>query len=262
MRYASLSPQQARSIIRENGDITVTSGVSLGFAQVNLAIVPERYASDFNRFCTLNAKACPVLHVGEPGEFNPQSLGDGIDVRKDVAGYHLLRHGRFTEEVSDISSYWEDDFVTFYIGCSFSFEEALIDNGIAIPHIDADINVPMYRSNIPMKPSGPFSGSMVVSLRALKPADVIKAVQVTTDMPMVHGAPVHLGDPNQIGIKNIHSPDFGDAPILADGHLNTFWACGVSAQVALASANLPFTITHAPGKMLITDVPNWKLRYG
>ena len=262
MRYASLSPQQARAIIREQGDITVTSGVSLGFAQVNLAIVPERYASDFNRFCSLNAKACPVLHIGEPGEFNPKSLGDDIDVRKDVAGYHLLRNGRFSEEVNDISDYWENDFVTFYIGCSFSFEEALIDNGIAIPHIEANTNVPMYRSNISMKPSGPFSGSMVVSLRALKPSDVIKAVQVTTDMPMVHGAPVHLGDEQQIGIQNIHTPDFGDAPVLADGHLNTFWACGVSAQVALASANLPFAITHAPGKMLITDVPNWKLRYG
>ena len=125
MRYASLSPQQARQVIRDQGDITVTSGVSLGFAQVNLAIVPERYASDFNRFCTLNAKACPVLHVGEPGEFNPKSLGDDIDVRKDVAGYHLLRNGRFSEEVSDISDYWENDFVTFYIGCSFSFEEAI-----------------------------------------------------------------------------------------------------------------------------------------
>lgn len=262
MRYSTLEPLKARQLIRQESSLATTSGVSLGFAQTNIVILPERYASDFNRFCTLNAKACPVLHVSEPGEFNAPNLGKDIDIRTDVPGYHVIEDGQVIKEVADVLSYWQDDFVTFYIGCSFSFEEALLSHGIRIPHIEANRNVAMYRTHLPMTPSGPFHGSMVVSLRSLTPAEAIKAVQITADMPQVHGAPVHIGDPLQIGIASLDNPDFGDIPTHEEGRMNTFWACGVSAQVALANANLPFAITHAPGKMLITDVPNWRLRYG
>jgi uncharacterized protein YcsI (UPF0317 family) len=258
---ATLTPEAARIRIRQTGDLATTSGVSLGYAQANIAIVPERVAGDFNRFCTLNAKACPLLHVSEPGDYRAPQLGHNLDIRTDVPGYIVLEHGETNGEVRDISSHWQDDFVTFYIGCSFSFEEALLSQGIDLPHIKAGRNVAMYKTNLPMHNSGPFSGNMVVSMRMLTPEEAIRAIQITADMPMVHGAPVHIGNPQDIGIDNLDQPDFGDPPPPAPGHIPVFWACGVSSQIALASARLPLSLTHAPGKMLITDVPNWRLRF-
>ena len=264
MRHAALSPllpNEARELIRTNSTLSTTSGISLGYAQANIAILPERFAADFNRFCTLNAKACPLLHISDPGDPHAERLGKNIDIRTDVPGYLLVKDGVTTAEVSDISRLWQDDLVTFYIGCSFSFEEALLSQGVSLPHIEAGCNVAMYRTHLPLHTAGPFSGSMVVSMRMLTPAEAIKAVQITSDMPMVHGAPVHIGDPKQIGIADLLQPDFGDPPEQDDGRLPVFWACGVSSQVALASAELPLAMTHAPGKMLITDIPNWQLRY-
>lgn len=261
MNAAELTPALARKLIREDSYFVTTSGVSLGYAQANIVMLPKQYAADFHRFCALNSKACPVIYISEAGEYSADNLGEDIDIRTDLPGYHVFENGELTSRTTHIKELWQEDLVVFYIGCSFSFEEALLTHGVHIPHITAGHNVAMYRSNKPLISSGPFSGNMVVSLRSLSPCDAIKAIQITSEMPQVHGAPVHLGDPRQIGIDDISQPDFGDVPQLNAGEMLTFWACGVSAQVALANAQLPFAITHAPGQMLITDIPNWKLRY-
>lgn len=247
-------------MIREGHRFTTTSGISLGYAQANIVILPAEYAADFHRFCTLNRKACPLLYVSEAGQADAPALGEDIDIRTDVAGYRIYRNGDLTDQRASISDLWRDDFVTFYIGCSFSFEEALISHGIPLRHIDNGGNVSMFNTNIPLQSSGPFQGNVVVSYRPLRPADAIRAIQITSDMSQVHGAPVHIGNPSQIGIADVNTPDYGDPVDLLDGEIETFWACGVSPQAALTRAGLPIAITHSPGQMLILDTPNWVLR--
>lgn len=260
MKFAEMTPQEARERIRSGEAFSTTSGMSMGYAQCNLVIVPAAYAADFHRFCTLNPKSCPLLYVSEPGETSAGFLGRDIDIRTDVPGYKVFTDGIFDGTKPDIRDVWQDDLVTFYIGCSFSFEEALLDNGVYVPHMEEGKNVAMYNTDIPMNTSGRFHGNVVVSMRPLTPADAIKAVQVTTVMSRVHGAPIHLGDASAIGIRDISKPDYGDAIDIPEGSLPTYWACGVSPQVALQNARLPFAITHAPGQMIITDLPNWTLR--
>ncbi|WP_110640629.1 putative hydro-lyase [Salinicola sp. CPA57] len=258
---AIVSPADARAAIRRGDWPNTTTGIAKGYAQANLVIIPEAYASDFLRFCMANRAACPVLDVSEPGSFHPQALGDAIDLRTDVPRYRVYEHGELVDEPADLVSRWRDDLVTFSIGCSFSFEEPLLAEGVPVRHMAARTIVPMYRTRIPLIPAGPFHGSYVVSMRAMPPADAIRAVQITTDMPSVHGAPLHLARPELIGIDDIHRPDFGDAPVMEAGDIPVFWACGVTPQVALMNAKLPFAMAHAPGHMLITDIPNYRLKY-
>lgn len=260
MTIASHTPGQARAMIRSGHRFTTTSGISLGYAQANIVILPEQYAADFHRFCTLNRKACPLLYVSAPGQIEAPTLGEDIDIRTDVAGYRIYLNGELAEERSAISELWQADFVTFYIGCSFSFEEALISHGIPLRHVERGANVSMYNTRIPLQPAGPFQGNVVVSYRPLKPADAIRAIQITSDMAQVHGAPIHIGNPQQIGIDDMASPDYGDPVDTLEGEIETFWACGVSPQAALTQARLPIAITHSPGQMLILDTPNWALR--
>jgi uncharacterized protein YcsI (UPF0317 family) len=173
--------------------------------------------------------------------------------------YRIWREGRMDEEVSSIGHLWRDDLVTFAIGCSFSFEEALLADGIDIRHISCQVNVPMYRTHIATEPAGRFSGPMVVSMRPMAAADAIRAIQITSRFPSVHGAPVHLGDPSLIGIADINRPDFGDPVPLRKGEIPVFWACGVTPQSVIMSSKPPFCVTHAPGHMLITDIKNSQL---
>lgn len=254
-------PEMAREYIRSKGYVATTSGISLGFAQANLVIIEEEYAHQFLKFCVVNPKACPVLHVSEPGDPIPDMLGSNIDVRTDLPGYRVYRHGKLDTEVEDISALWQKNFVSFYIGCSFSFEESLLDHGVTVRHIKAGKNVPMYKTHIPLRGVAPFHGNLVVSMRAMSAADAIRSVQITTNMAKVHGSPVHVGAPELIGIRDVNSPDYGDAPIVAEGDITTFWACGVTSQLAAMNAQLPIAITHSPGKMLITDIQNWELAY-
>ncbi|WP_110686027.1 putative hydro-lyase [Salinicola aestuarinus] len=256
------SPAHAREAIRRGDWQRHTSGLAPGYAQANLVILPARHAESFLRFCQRNPRACPLLDVTDPGDPYPRALGSDIDLRHDVPRYRLYRDGELSEERTDIADLWQEDFVTFSIGCSFSFEDALIADGLAIRHIQLDRNVAMYRTQIPLEPSGPFGGNLVVSMRPFKPADAIRAVQITTDMPRVHGAPVHIGLPQSLGIADLSRPDFGDAPLIHDDELPVFWACGVTPQAALEAARLPLAITHSPGHMLITDIPNQRLKYG
>ncbi len=236
-----------------------TSGLAPGNVQANLVILPQELANDFLRFAQANPRPCPVLGVTDVGSPYIPSLGEDLDLRTDLPRYRVWRHGELVEEPTDISHLWRDDLVGFAIGCSFSFEEALIEDGIEVRHIACGCNVPMYRTNVDCVPAGVFHGKLVVSMRPMKPADAIRAVQITSRFPSVHGAPVHIGLPGLIGIKDIGKPDYGDAVPVGEGELPVFWACGVTPQSVIASVKPAFCITHAPGSMLITDLRNTKL---
>ncbi len=249
----------ARRLCRSGRFDGQTSGLAPGYAQGNLAILPRDWAEEFLHFCHANPKPCPLLGVSEAGDPTLPALGADLDIRTDLPRYRIWREGALVEEPRDLRAVWRDDLVSFVLGCSFSFEEALRQHDVPLKHVARGSNVPMYRTNIPTRPAGRFHGPLVVSMRPLKPADAIRAIQITTRFPAVHGAPVHVGLPEMIGIRDIAAPDYGDpVPIEAD-ELPVFWACGVTPQAAIAAARPPFAITHAPGCMLVTDVKTTEL---
>jgi uncharacterized protein YcsI (UPF0317 family) len=255
---STLPPGELRQVIRSGEFNGNTSGMAPGFVQCNVVILPADCAQHFLRFCQLNPKPCPLLAVGEVGDPTLPPLGD-IDIRTDVPGYRVFRDGKLAEELADITALWRDDLVSFALGCSFSFEEALLADGLEVRNVTQGLNVPMYRTDIDCAGSGPFRGKMVVSMRPFRAADAIRAIQICTRFPSVHGAPVHLGNPAQIGIEDLAQPDYGDAVKIEAGEIPVFWACGVTPQVALEAAGLPLAITHSPGCMLVTDVRNSQL---
>lgn len=236
-----------------------TAGLAYGFVQANLVILPVDQAMDFLLFCQRNPKPCPILGVSSPGERNIPGLGLNLDIATDVPRYLVWHNGEMTAETTDISAHWRDDLVTFALGCSFSFEEALLEQGLELRHISQGCNVSMYRTNVPTVPAGPFHGQLVVTMRPFKPADAIRAIQVTSRFPSVHGAPVHIGDPAQIGIADLSKPDYGDPVQIKDGEIPVYWACGVTPQSVLMASRPAFCITHAPGHMLVTDRRNAEL---
>jgi len=256
---AQRSGREARLMIRQGGLAGPTSGLAPGYVQGNLAILPNALASDFLRFCQLNPKPCPLLAASAPGDWRLPTLADDLDIRTDIPFYRVWKKGELVEEVTDLKKVWRDDLVAFVIGCSFSFEEALLDSGIELRHITCDCTVPMYRTTIATAPAGPFHGPVVVSMRPMKPADAIRAIQVTTRFPTVHGAPVHIGKPELIGIKDLAKPDYGDAVPVRDDEIPVFWACGVTPQSVVATVKPEFCITHYPGCMLVTDRRNAEL---
>ena len=248
-----------RQAIRQGHWTSHTSGMAQDRVQGNVVILPEREANDFLRFCQRNPKPCPVLAVSEPGQAMLPTLGQDINICTDVPMYRVWRDGELVEERADVQALWRNDLVTFVIGCSFSFEQALMEVGLRLRHVDQGKNVAMYRSNMQTLAAGPFHGPMVVSMRPMKAADAIRAVQVTSRFPQVHGAPVHLGDPALIGIHDLAKPDYGDAVDVLPDEIPVFWACGVTPQAAIRQARPPLCITHAPGAMLITDLFNSQL---
>jgi uncharacterized protein YcsI (UPF0317 family) len=253
------SGRAARLAVRAGEHRGPTSGIAPGYVQGNLAILPRALADDFFRFCHYNPKPCPLLAASEPGDPRLPSLGEDLDIRTDLPRYRMWRNGELVEEVTDLKAAWRDDLVAFVIGCSFSFEEALVEDGIRLRHIERHTNVPMYRTSIATRPAGPFHGPLVVSMRPLRPAEAIRAVQITSRFPSVHGAPVHLGKPELIGIADIARPDYGDPVEVRDDELPVFWACGVTPQAVIAAVRPELCITHAPGHMLVTDLRNSRL---
>lgn len=253
------SPQAVRLAARTRALTGPTAGLAPGFVQGNLVILPSELANDFLRFCQRNPKPCPLIGMTERGDPGVPALGANIDLRTDVPRYGVWRNGEMIAEPLDVAGLWTDDLVGFVLGCSFSFEEALVADGIPLKHLSAGCNVPMYRTNVPCEPAGPFAGPLVVSMRPLKAADAIRAIQITTRFPSVHGAPIHLADPELIGIRDLSSPDYGDPVEIAADEIPVFWACGVTPQAVMASAGIAFAITHAPGCMLVTDIPNSRL---
>lgn len=249
----------ARLAIRERRFTGHTSGLAPHFVQGNLAVLPAALAADFQRYCQRNPKPCPLLAVAEPGSPYLPELGADLDIRTDVPRYRVFEHGRLVDEPDDIGRYWRDDLVAFVLGCSFSFEEALLEDGIPLRHIACARNVAMYRTSIPTVPAGPFHGPMVVSMRPMTPANAIRAIQITSRFPTVHGAPVHLGRPEAIGIADLSRPDYGEPVAIGEDEIPVFWACGVTPQAAIAESKPPFCITHAPGQMLVTDLSNARM---
>ncbi|MBX3610889.1 MAG: putative hydro-lyase [Hydrogenophaga sp.] len=256
---AQARARHLRDTIRHGEWTQHTSGLADDLVQGNVVILPRDLADEFLLYCQRNPKPCPLLAVGEAGNPALPGLGDGIDIRSDLPRYRVWRDGVLVDEPTEITSLWRDDLVTFVIGCSFSFEQALLEAGMRLRHIDQGRNVAMYRTNLATAPAGPFSGPMVVSMRPLKSADAIRAVQITSRFPDVHGAPVHIGDPALIGIHDLAHPDYGDAVEVMPDELPVFWACGVTPQAAITQARPAFCITHAPGAMLITDLLNQQL---
>tara|TARA_R110001583_G_scaffold2233_3_gene16389 strand:+ start:6137 stop:6943 length:807 start_codon:yes stop_codon:yes gene_type:complete len=252
-----LSAYALRQLIRQNRFNDNTSGFAQGCVQGNIVILSKDWASDFLQFCQFNPKPCPLIGMSaSAGNFHLPELGKDIDIRTDVPGYRLFINGVFEQELTDIKALWRNDLVTFVLGCSFSFEEALIADGLEIRNISENKNVPMYRTNIPCKTAGRFSGETVVSMRPMLAKDAIRAIQICSRFPSVHGAPIHFGQPELIGINDIDNPDYGDAVTIKDNEVPVFWACGVTPQLALERTKPPFCITHSPGKMLVTDIAN------
>ncbi|MFV8781496.1 putative hydro-lyase [Microbulbifer sp. SA54] len=248
-----------RAEIREGRFRGPTSGLAAGFVQANIVILPIAHAQDFIDFCAGNRCACALLHRSRPGEYLLPALGEDIDVRTDVPRYQIHRAGSDIEEVTDIRDIWRDDLVTFALGCSFSFEEALISAGLEVRNISEARNVPMYRTNRRCSAAGVFQGNLVVSMRPFKADDLEQVCAITGRYPLVHGAPVHMGEASGLGIDDLDQPDFGDAVTVKTDETPAFWACGVTAIEALRNAGLEFCITHAPGHMLITDRLNSEL---
>jgi len=253
------NPRELRLAVRSGQFTGHTSGHCRGFVQGNVVILPEDWAGEFLRFCQLNPKPCPLIAVADAGQYSLPSLGAELDIRTDVPCYRVFEEGRLVDEPVDITAYWRQDLVTFVLGCSFSFEEALLTDGLEIRNISEGVNVPMYRTSIPCRSSGRFGGNMVVSMRPFKAADAIRAIQVCTRFPSMHGAPIHLGDPAQIGIGQLEKPDFGNSVSVHADEIPLFWACGVTPQIALKQARPPLCITHSPGSMLVTDLLNSQL---
>ncbi|WP_319370480.1 putative hydro-lyase [uncultured Ilyobacter sp.] len=254
-----LKPRKVRQMIRENKIKKNTAGMCHGYVQGNLVILPKIYTYDFLLFAQRNPKQCPILEVSDMGSREFGRMAPGSDIAADIPKYRVYKNGELHGEFGDIKSFWKDDYVSFLIGCSFTFESAMVDEGIEVRHISEGKNVPMYITNIQCEKAGIFEGPTVVSMRPLPYSDVVRAVQITSRYPGVHGAPIHIGNPSEIGIKDINNPDFGDSVEVKEGEIPVFWACGVTPQAVAMKVKPEIMITHAPGYMFITDLKNQKL---
>lgn len=254
-----VDPRAVRGAARSGTFTGQTSGLAHGHVQGNVAILPREYAGEFERFCQRNPKPCPVLAIGDPGDPRLPTLGTDVDIRTDVPQYRVFENGKVVDAPHDLARWWRDDLVAFVLGCSFSFEQALVEANVPLRHIAEQKGVAMYRTSIQTTPAGRFHGPLVVSMRPLRAPDAIRAVQITTRFPTVHGAPVHIGLPHVIGIADITRPDWGDFVGVRDDELPVFWACGVTPQAVVEAARVPFCITHFPGAMLVTDLRNAEL---
>jgi uncharacterized protein YcsI (UPF0317 family) len=233
---------------------TPTAGLALGFVQANLVVVPRDLAFDFLLFCQRNPQPCPLLDVTDPGNPEPRTVAPGADVRTDVPRYRVYHYGLLVDEPADLWDWWRDDLVAFLLGCSFTFESALLKASLPVRHIEQGRNVPMYRTNIACRPAGAFRGPMVVSMRPLTPSQAEAATRICQRYPRAHGAPVHQGDPAAIGVRDLSKPDFGDPVEIRAGEVPVFWACGVTPQAVAMEAKPPLLLTHSPGHMFLTDL--------
>ncbi|EGO64946.1 putative hydro-lyase [Acetonema longum] len=256
---AERQPRELREMIHNNEFILPTAGMAKGYVQGNLAIVPKALAYDFLLFAQRNPKPCPILDVTDVGSPEPKRVAPGADLRFEIPKYRVYQNGVLTAEVTDIAAYWRDDLVAFLLGCSFTFESALLNAGLPVRHIEQNCNVPMYLTDIDCVPAGAFHGRMVVSMRPMPASQVVRAVQITSRFPAVHGAPVHIGDPAVIGIRDIMKPDFGDSVTIHPGETPVFWACGVTPQAVAMTVKPEIMITHSPGHMFICDIRDEEL---
>jgi uncharacterized protein YcsI (UPF0317 family) len=249
-------PREIRADIRAGRLAGVTAGLGQGFVQANLAVLPRDHAYDFLLFCQRNPRPCPLIEVTDVGSPEPFGVAPGADLRTDLPRYRIYKDGALADEVPDVTPYWRDDLVAILLGCSFTFEWAMLDAGVRLWHIEQGKNVAMWRTSIACRPAGVFHGPMVVSMRPIAAKDLAKAVTSSARFPNAHGAPVHVGDPGAIGIEDVGRPHWGDPQHFGPGDVPVFWACGVTPQAVALASKPPFMITHSPGHMFITDVPN------
>jgi len=245
-------PRDLRLACRSGAFDRPTAGHAPGFAQANLVIVPQEAAPDFLLFCQRNPQACPLIEVTPPGARTVR-CADGADLATDAPGYRVYRDGELADERAEVAALWRDDLVSFLIGCSFSFEAALEAAGVPMRHVRQGRNVAMFRTDVACAPAGRFSGELVVSMRPVRRADVDLVAAICATFPQAHGAPVHAGDARALGIADLQRPDYGDAVEIRDDEIPVFWACGVTPQWVVQRSRLPLCITHAPGKMFVTD---------
>ncbi|MGW1915009.1 putative hydro-lyase [Streptomyces sp. NPDC002076] len=257
-RAHAWSPKSARARFRE-GLAGPTAGVAAGHTQANLISVPADWAYDMLLFCQRNPKPCPVLDVTDAGSTSTV-LAEGADLRTDVPRYRVWKDGELVEEPTDVRAHWRDDLVSFLLGCSFTFEWALARAGVPIRHVEQGRNVPMYVTTRACRPAGRLRGPMVVSMRPVPPEHIRAAIRESSLLPAVHGGPVHCGDPDILGIEDLARPDFGDPVTVAPDDIPVFWACGVTPQAAVMASRPPFAITHAPGRMFLTDARDEQYR--
>lgn len=251
--------QQTRNLCRTGELAQPTPGLASGYVQANLVVLPFSLAFEFLLYCQRNPKPCPILEVTEVGNPEARLIAKDSDIRTDLPKYYIYRHGILKEKVTHITKYWSDDLVGFLLGCSFSFESAMLRSGLPVRHIEEGKNVPMYKTNIPCISAGDFSGPLVVSMRPMSRSQAIQAVQITQRYGKAHGAPIHIGNPQDIGITSLDAPDYGDAVTINNGEVPVFWACGVTPQVAIEKAKPELCITHAPGHMFVTDIKDESL---
>ena len=257
--FDRLSPLAARKAIRSHGFTGYTAGIAPGYVQANVCILPRAFAEDFLLYCQRNPRPCPLIARSDAGDPRLPALGENLDIRTDIPRYHIFRNGEFVEEATNIRSHWRDDLVTFALGCSFSFEEALLEAGLRLKFLERNSVAGVYITSIETVPAGPFRGPLMVTMRAFKPADAIRAIQITSRFPNVHGAPLHIGKPESIGVDlGRRYQNVGDGEVATD-ELPVFWACGLTPQLAVKNAKPPLCITHAPSSMLITDLRNASL---
>ena len=257
-----VEPKELRARIRRGEWRRPTAGLAAGYAQANLVVLPRSDAYDFLVFCQRKLKPCPLLEVTDPGIAEPATTAPGADLRVDLPKYRVHRRGRSIAEEDDIRSHWREDLVAFLLGCSFTFEHAMLRAGVPVRHIECGRNVPMYVTSLPCRPAGTLHGPMVVSMRPLPAAEIPRAVLITGRYVRAHGAPVHIGDPAAIGIRDLSRPDYGEPPMIAPGEVPVFWACGVTPQAVATAAGVELMITHAPGHMFVTDLPDEDLAAG
>jgi len=253
MGMENLSPRDLRDLIRSGKWRKPTSGACTGYVQANLVMLPQEYAFHFLLFCVRNPKPCPILDVLEPGHVSPR-IATGADIRTDLPKYRVYEYGKMKAEVDDVSDLFHEGMVSFLLGCSFSFENALMRAGVPVRNVEEGKNVSMYITNRNCTPSGPFSCPLVVTMRPMSPAHAIRATQITTRFHLTHGAPIHMGDPTEIGIADLDHPDFGDPVTIKEQEIPVFWACGVTAILAATSEKIPLAITHSPGHMFVSDL--------
>jgi uncharacterized protein YcsI (UPF0317 family) len=256
-KLRNLPPREVRQLIREGKWRGVTALVSAGYAQANLAILPKNLAFEFLLFCQRNPKPCPVLEVTEPGNPILSQIAKGADIRTDIPKYRIYQKGKYIAEVENIKDYWRDDLVAFLIGCSYTFEAAMVRANIPLRHVEDNRNVSVYITNIPCVSAGIFSGPMVVSMRPIPEKSVVRAIQVTSRFPATHGAPIHVGDPQKIGVQDLQKVDWGD-PLEKDD-VPVFWACGVTPQAVAMASKPEIMITHSAGHMFLSDIRDEEL---
>jgi uncharacterized protein YcsI (UPF0317 family) len=254
MNAAAQTGSGIRQLAREKKLTGPTPGLAPGYVQANLVVVPQRLAFDFLLFCHRNPRPCPLLDVTDPGSPEPAAVAPGADLRTDIPRYRVYRYGELIEEPTDLFSWWQSDLVAFLLGCSFTFESALMRAGLPVRHIEQERNVPMFRTNIECRPAGIFRGPMVVSMRPMTPIQAEQASSICTRFPLAHGAPIHIGTPSAIGVRDLDKPDFGDPVEVRPGEVPVFWACGVTPQAVAMQARPPLLLTHAPGHMFVTDL--------